>query len=109
MIVRALTGWRVDLLGTKFKVYTDHCTLEHFLTQKDLSRWQAHWQEFLAQYRFEIIYVWGEENTVTDALSHVEQPFVEPSITNSAVAPVFSITADTQLLKDIRMGNNSDN
>lgn len=35
-IVQALTKWRYDLLGTKFKIYTDHRTLEYFMMQKDL-------------------------------------------------------------------------
>lgn len=48
-IVQALTKWRVNLLSTKFKVYMDHHTLEHFLMQKDLLWRQAQWQEFLAQ------------------------------------------------------------
>jgi len=41
-IIRALSKWRTDLLGYCFKVWTDHHTLEHFGTQKDLSRQQAH-------------------------------------------------------------------
>jgi len=37
-IIRALTKWRVDLLGVPFLIYTDHKTLEDFHTQRDLSR-----------------------------------------------------------------------
>ena len=37
-IIRALTKWRVDLLGVPFLVYTDHKTLENFHLQCDLSR-----------------------------------------------------------------------
>ena len=40
-VIRALKKWRVDLLGSPFFVYTDHKTLENFLSQKDLSRRQA--------------------------------------------------------------------
>ena len=36
-IIRALTKWRVDLLGVPFLVYTDHKTLENFHIQRDLS------------------------------------------------------------------------
>jgi len=70
-IVRALKKWRVELLGTPFTVYTDHRTLENFMTQRELSRRQARWQEFLAQYDFTIQYIPGEENTVADALSRL--------------------------------------
>lgn len=102
-IVRALTKWRVDLLGTKFKIYLDHKTLEYFMTQKDLSRQQARWQEFLAQYEFEIKYVRGEDNTVADALSCVVMPSA-----CTVIALIFSITTDTQLLEEIKEGYKRD-
>ncbi|KAJ8481084.1 hypothetical protein ONZ51_g6252 [Trametes cubensis] len=70
-IVRALRKWRVDLLGVPFTVFTDHRTLENFHKQKELSRRQARWQEFLAQYDFRIHYLPGEDNVATDALSRV--------------------------------------
>jgi hypothetical protein len=62
----------VDLLGSELFVYTDHKTLENFDKQKDLSRRQAHWMEFLSQYECKIIYVKGEDNTAADALSCTE-------------------------------------
>jgi RNase H-like domain found in reverse transcriptase len=37
-IVRALTKWCTNLLGSLIIIYTDHHTLENFNTQKDLSR-----------------------------------------------------------------------
>ena len=70
-IIRALTKWRVDLLGVPFLIYTDHKTLENFHTQRDLSRRQARWMEFMSQYDAKIVYVKGEENTVADALSRL--------------------------------------
>ncbi len=57
----------------------------------------------MAQYGFEIVYVRGEDNTVADTLSHVE-----PSMMNLIVASVFSITADSQLLEEIRAGYTKD-
>ena len=70
-IVCALKHWRTDLLGVPFTVYTDHRTLENFMTQKHLSRRQARWQEFLSQYDYRIVYVRGEDNTAADALSRL--------------------------------------
>jgi len=70
-IIRALKKWRSDLLGMPIFVYTDHRTLENFDTQKDLSRRQLRWQEFLSQYDMTIIYIRGEDNTVADALSRL--------------------------------------
>ena len=40
-IVHALEKWHVDLLGVPFTIYTDHCTLENFSHQKDLSHHQS--------------------------------------------------------------------
>jgi RNase H-like domain found in reverse transcriptase len=70
-IIRALKKWRADLLGTYFFMYTDHKTLENFDVQKDLSRRQLCWQEFLSQYNMTIKYIPGQDNTVVDALSHL--------------------------------------
>jgi hypothetical protein len=68
-VIRALKRWRSDLIGVPFTVYTDHKTLENFGSQKDLSRRQARWMEFLSQYDCKIVYVKGEDNSVADALS----------------------------------------
>ena len=68
-IVRALKKFRTDLLRHQFEVWTDHKTLEHFHSQKDLSRRQVRWLEFLSQYDATIHYLPGEKNMVADALS----------------------------------------
>ncbi len=73
-IVRALAKWRSDLLGYEFQVWTDHCTLEHFNTQRDLSRRQARWMEFLSQYDATIHYLPGKKNCAADALSRLPDP-----------------------------------
>jgi hypothetical protein len=68
-IIRALDKWQSDLIGIPVLIYTDHKTLENFDTQKDLSRRQARWMEFMSQYDCKIVYIKGDENTVADALS----------------------------------------
>ena len=70
-IILALKKWKYDLLGTEFYVYTDHKTLLNFHTQRDLSRRQARWMEFLSIYNCKFIYVKGEANSVADALSRL--------------------------------------
>lgn len=72
VIIHALDKWRLDLIGVPIVIYTDHKTLENFDTQKDLSRRQARWMEFMSQYDCKIMYVKGEENTVANALSHTD-------------------------------------
>jgi RNase H-like domain found in reverse transcriptase len=68
-IICALKKWQSDLVGSPFFIFTDHKTLENFNTQKDLSRRQAQWMEFLSQYDAHLVYVQGEQNCVADALS----------------------------------------
>jgi hypothetical protein len=58
-----------DLLqGVKFKWYTDHKGLIHFLEQKNLLGWQACWLEKLSEFDFEVVYVPGVENILSDIL-----------------------------------------
>jgi RNase H-like domain found in reverse transcriptase len=68
-VIRALRKWRADLLGSPILIYTDHRTLENFNSQKELSRRQARWQEYMSDFDLTFVYVKGEDNSVADALS----------------------------------------
>ena len=107
-IIRALKKWRTDLLGSPIYVYTDHKTLENFDTQKDLSRRQLRWQEFLSQYEINMIYIPGPDNTVADALSRLPEDTDEIPIPHeswlSPVAAVLSIATDQTVLDAIKCG-----
>ena len=121
-IVRALKKWRVYLLGTHFEVYTDHKTLKYIETQKDLSRRQARWAEFLSQYDYTLNYLKGEDNTVADALSRY--PDAEEMTTTAMVAAIclsrepaepapsvgatVTIATDPELLASIKEGYKTD-
>ena len=104
-IVRALKKFRADLLGTHFTICTDHRTLECFQGQRNLSRRQARWQEFLAEYDFDIRYVRGEDNTVADALSRMP---VEGEGESQVTAAVLEVTTDPKISEEIRVGYTSD-
>jgi hypothetical protein len=104
-IVRALKRFRPDLLGTHFYVYTDHRTLECFQGQRDLSRRQARWQEFLAEYDFEVVYVKGGENTVADALSRMPEGGEE---TPKTAAAVLTVSSDPKISETVRNGYKTD-
>ena len=73
-IIRALAKWHTDLLGYKFKVWTDHQTLEHYGTQHNLSCQQARWMEFMSHYNAMIHYIPGEKNCTADTLSRLSDP-----------------------------------
>jgi hypothetical protein len=55
-IIRAFEEWRGELEGAEYPiaVITDHRNLEYYMTTKKLTRRQARWAEFLAQFNFEI-------------------------------------------------------
>lgn len=117
-IVRALKKWRTDLLGATFEVYTDHKTLEFFNRQRDLSKKQLRWSEFLADYDYTINYIRGEDNTVADALSREFPPSPAPSSCAAVladkpqvpniVAPVLAISADEAFVELIKNGYPND-
>ena len=111
-IIRALSKWRTDLLGYRFEIWTDHNTLIHFQNQRDLSRRQARWMEFLSQYDASINYLPGEENCIADALSQLPNTPLHsiaslfPSPTDKLTTSRFDL--NTSLLTAIKTGYLSD-
>ena len=65
----ALNIWRHYLYGEHFEVFSDHKSLKHIFTQRDLNMRQRNWMEFLEDYDFTWHYHLGKENVVDDALS----------------------------------------
>ena len=116
-IIHALKKWRSDLLGLEFIVYTDHRTLENFNTQRDLSKCQLRWQEFMSQYEMAITYIRGEDNCVADALSWLPpNTFPDEHMTiwsphehwKTLICAVLSIATDISVLASIKEGYDSD-
>ena len=68
-IIHALKSWRHYLMGSKFKVCTDHHSLQYFKTQPQLSGRQSRWKDVIANYDFDIEYIEGRSNIVADGLS----------------------------------------
>lgn len=93
-VIRALKRWRSDLIGSPFFVFTDHKTLENFNTQKDLSRRQARWMEFLSQFDGHFVYVRGDRNSVADALSRRPQEVTSAEAEQHAQQPYHSSLTD---------------
>ena len=105
-VVRALKKWRSDLLGIPIVIYTDHHALQNFDTQRDLSRHQLRWQEFMSQYDMTIVYIPGEDNAVADTLSCVPDGAypdkAHPLTQQSDIFATLSITTDPSVLHTIK-------
>jgi transposase InsO family protein len=74
-IVESFRKWRPELMSitTRLAVYSDHRSLEYFMTTKVLTAKQARWMEFLSDFNFQIIYTPGKDNQKADILSRREQ------------------------------------
>ena len=68
-ILHALTKFMQYLVGSRFKIKTNHNSLKYFLEQKELKEHQQKWVSKVQAYDFEIEYVKGKNNVVADALS----------------------------------------
>ncbi|GJX56361.1 putative reverse transcriptase domain-containing protein [Tanacetum coccineum] len=72
-VVFALKIWRHYLYGTKSVIYTDHKSLKHIFSQKELNMRQRRWIELFSDYDCKIRYHLGKANVVADALSRKER------------------------------------
>ncbi|WMV46387.1 hypothetical protein MTR67_039772 [Solanum verrucosum] len=68
-VVFTLKIWWHYLYGVKCDVFTDHRSLQHVFTQKDLNLRQRGWMELLKDYDVTIQYHLVKANVVADALS----------------------------------------
>ncbi|GKB00787.1 putative reverse transcriptase domain-containing protein [Tanacetum coccineum] len=72
-VVFALKIWRHYLYGKNSVIYTDHKSLQHIFSQKELNMRQRRWIELFSDYDCEIRYHPGKANVVADALSRKER------------------------------------
>ncbi|GJR13404.1 putative reverse transcriptase domain-containing protein [Tanacetum coccineum] len=72
-VVFALKIWRHYMFGTNSVIYTDHKSLQHIFSQKELNKHKRRWIELFSDYDCEIRYHPGKANVVTDALSRKER------------------------------------
>nr|GEU89923.1 hypothetical protein [Tanacetum cinerariifolium] len=66
-------GKRHYLYGTKSVIYTDHKSLQHIFSQKELTMRQRRWIELFSDYDCEIRYHLAKANVVADSLSRKER------------------------------------
>nr|GEV60616.1 putative reverse transcriptase domain-containing protein [Tanacetum cinerariifolium] len=79
-VVFALKIMRHYLYRTKSVIYTDHKSLHHIFSQKELNMRHRHWIELFSDYDCEIRYYSGKENLGADALSRKEREAVDESV-----------------------------
>ena len=74
-IVEAFKKWRPELMSVQSRivVYSDHRSLEYFMTTKVLTAKQVRWMEFLSDFNFRIMFTSGKSNQKADILSRREQ------------------------------------
>lgn len=72
--------WRRYLLSSQLevRVLTDHKSLEYFMTSKILTRRQARWAEFFAEFNFTVYYRPGKQAVKPDALSRRDDVYPSP-------------------------------
>ncbi|RWS26798.1 enzymatic polyprotein endonuclease reverse-like protein [Leptotrombidium deliense] len=78
-IVFALQKFRIYLIGRKFKVYTDHCSLCWLTKKNNLSARLSRWALVLQDYDYEVIYKSNKKHKDADCLSRypvqgIEEP-----------------------------------
>ena len=67
--VTFVTQFRHFLLGARFRLETDHRSLQWLMSFRDPSGMLARWIERLSEFDFELIYRPGVQNVIADALS----------------------------------------
>ena len=70
-IVMAIRHFRHHLLGTTFRLRTDHRPLQFMSTTKDPWEQRARWIVELKEYSFTVEYIESQRNVVEDALSRL--------------------------------------
>ncbi|XP_055814662.1 uncharacterized protein LOC129884377 [Solanum dulcamara] len=68
-IIYCLRMWMHYLLGSKFLVKTDNVATSYFQSQKKLTPKKTRWQDFLAEFDYELEYKPNKGNVVADTLS----------------------------------------
>src|ERR1700737_759094 len=96
-IISCMKHWLPQLTGTRFEVLTDHAPLRHWKTQKDLSKRQIRWLNFLCDFDFDIHYIPGITNTAADALSRY--PYAQSASANIDINAVSSVHIDPEFIE----------
>ena len=69
VIVESLNRFRLQLIGYKFTVLTNHTNLQYMLNYQPWTEKRANWLDVIQQFDCEIKHMRGAENEIADAPS----------------------------------------
>ena len=96
-IIEGVKKWEPVLTGTRCEVLTDHASLAHLKSQRDLSPWQIRWNETLARFDMDIHFIPDVMNSAADALSrylYIQQPRTDPTPSDDLVEVCLIMAAE---------------
>jgi hypothetical protein len=68
-VLEALLKWEDKLVGREFTIITDHEALKFFREKDHHAARPIRWSQHLERFRYNVVYVKGQSNKVSDALS----------------------------------------
>ena len=101
-VIYAVMQFRVYLLGQKFRIFTDHKSLQFLLTIKQPSSRLARWAMTLLEYEFDIIHKSGTAIPHADALSRAAYTDINNI---SSIKRKVTFAPNPEILPDVQQTN----
>ena len=95
----SIKHFQTYLLGHCFKVHTDNNPLMYFLTSPNIDTTKQRWINELEKYDFSLEYQKGKNNTVTDALSRIEEALLSDKEAEKVLKAVPVIAGDDTIFE----------
>ena len=92
-VVTFVTEWSHYLMGKKFRVRTDHSSLQWLLNFKNPSGMLARWLDTLGNFKFDVLYRAGSLNSAADGLSRRPLETQDVACQTEAAAGCRQVTA----------------
>lgn len=80
-VVFAFRVWRHYLYGSREQIFTDHKSLKHLMSQRELNMRQQRWIELIKDYDCIVDYHPGKSNVAANALNHKSKAVMDEPTT----------------------------